>query len=124
MKAIRVHQHGGPEVLHYEETPQTTPGPGEVLVQIHLSGVNFVDTYFRTGLYKPSGLPYTPGAEAAGIVAAVGDSAGEGAGELKVGDRVAYATHMGSYAEFAVVPAWKLVKVPSEVDFKTAASLM
>jgi NADPH2:quinone reductase len=119
MKAIRVHQHGGPEVLHYEDAPEPKPGVGEALVQVYISGVNFVDTYYRTGLYKPASLPYTPGSEASGVVSAVA----EGVTEVKAGDRVAYATHMGSYAEFAVVPAWKLVKVPPEVDFKTAAAL-
>lgn len=119
MKAIRVQKHGGPEVLTYEDAPEPKPGAGEALVQVHMSGVNFVDTYYRTGLYKPASLPYTPGSEASGVVSAVG----EGVTEVKAGDRVAYATQMGSYAEFAVVPAWKLVKVPPEVDFKIAAAL-
>jgi NADPH:quinone reductase len=120
MKAIRVHQHGGAEALRYEDVSQPTPGKGEAVIEVYVSGVNFVDTYFRSGLYKPASLPYTPGAEASGVVSAVG----EGVSDLKPGDRVAYATHMGSYAEFAAVPAWKLVKIPAEVDFKTAAALM
>jgi NADPH:quinone reductase len=119
MKAIRVHEHGDAGVLRFEDVAEPTAGSGEVIVRIAFSGVNFVDTYYRSGLYKPPSLPYTPGAEAAGVVTALGD----GVSGIAVGDRVAYATHMGSYAEFAAVPAWKLVKIPAELDFKTAAAL-
>ena len=104
MKSIRIHKHGGPEVLTFEDAPVPKPAPGEALVELHVSGVNFVDTYFRGGLYKPPQLPFVPGSEGAGIVSAVG----EGVQDVRVGDRVAYAMSLGSYAEFAAVPAWKL----------------
>jgi NADPH2:quinone reductase len=119
MKAIRVHQHGGPEALQFEEAPEPSAAPGEAVIAVEFSGVNFVDTYYRTGLYKPAALPYVPGAEASGVVSAIG----QGVADVHVGDRVAYATHMGSYAEFVSVPVWKLVKIPDELDFKTAAAL-
>ena len=119
VKAIRVHQLGDPPVLKYEEVPQPEPGPEEALVEIEAGGVNFIDTYHRRGLYKVD-LPFTPGVEAAGTVGAVGP----GVSEVKPGDRVAYALSIGSYAEFAVAPAWQLVPLPSEVDFQTAAGAM
>jgi len=120
MKAIRIHQHGGPEVLRYEDAPIPEPGPGEALVEIHVSGVNFVDTYVRSGLYKPPSIPFTPGAEGSGIVAKVGPNVTD----VRVGDRVAYATSMGSYAEFAAVPAWKLAVLPEPLDFQAGAAIM
>jgi len=120
MKAIRIHQHGGPEVLRYEEAPVPEPGPGEVLIEIHVSGVNFVDTYVRSGLYKPPSIPFTPGAEAAGIISKLG----AGVTDVRVGDRVAYATSLGSYAEFAAVPSWKLALLPDSVDFRSGAAIM
>jgi NADPH2:quinone reductase len=120
MKAIRIHQHGGPEVLRYEDIQAPEPGPGEALVEIHVSGVNFVDTYVRSGLYKPPSIPFTPGAEGAGIVAKVGT----GVTNVRVGDRVGYATSMGSYAEFAAVPSWKLAVLPASVDFSAGAAIM
>jgi len=120
MKAIRIHQHGGPEVLRYEDAPIPEPGPGEALVEIHVSGVNFVDTYVRSGLYKPPSIPFSPGAEASGIVAKVGPNVTD----VRVGDRVAYATSMGSYAEFAAVPAWKLAVLPQALDFQAGAAIM
>src|SRR6266487_964310 len=92
MKAIRVHAPGGPEALRYEDVPQPAPGPGEVLVKIEAAGVNFIDVYQRTGLYKVP-LPLTLGQEAAGTVAAVGP----GVAEPKVGDRVAYTSVLGAY---------------------------
>ncbi len=119
MKAIRVHQTGGPEVLQFEEVATPSPGPGEVLVKIAAAGINFIDIYHRVGLY-PLETPFTPGLEAAGIVEAVG----EGVSEFKPGDRVAYCTQLGAYAEFALVPAEKLVPVPSGVDLPTAAAVM
>lgn len=120
MKAIRVHKTGGPEVLAYEDAPDPKPAAGEALVRVEAAGVNFIDVYYRTGLYKAPALPYTPGMEAAGQVSALG----EGVRDLKVGDRVAYAMTPGSYAQFAAVPAWKLVKLPDAVDAKQGAAAM
>ncbi|OLC31975.1 MAG: NADPH:quinone reductase [Acidobacteria bacterium 13_1_20CM_2_55_15] len=120
MKAIRVHNYGGPEVLEYEDAPAPVAGKGEAVVKIAAAGLNFVDIYYRTGLYKAPQLPFIPGQEAAGTVASIG----EGVTEVKPGDRVAYAMTQGSYAEFAAVPAWKLVKLPENVDFKLGAAIM
>jgi NADPH2:quinone reductase len=119
MKAIRVNQFGGPEVLSYEEVALPEPGPGEARVRLEAVGVNFIDIYHRTGLYK-SPLPFTPGMEGAGVV----DAVGPGITDLCVGDRVAYAMTQGAYAEDAVAPAWKLVPLPAEVDSRTAAAVM
>src|SRR5688572_14616047 len=119
MKAIRVSQTGGPEVLVVENIETPDPGPGEVRVRVHYSGVNFIDTYQRTGLY-PVPLPFTPGSEAAGEVDAIGASVTE----LSRGDRVAYASERGSYAEFAIVKADKLVPVPAEVPLDRAAAVI
>jgi NADPH2:quinone reductase len=119
MRAIRVEQTGGPEVLRLEDVPAPEPGPGEARVRIEAIGVNFVDVYERSGQYQKS-LPLTPGAEAAGVVDAMGD----GASEVQVGQRVAYAQHPGAYAEYAVVPAWKLVPIPEGVSSKVAAAVM
>jgi len=107
MRAVRIHQFGGPEVLQVDEIPTPTPGPGQVLVRLRAVGVNFIDTYHRTGLYRIS-LPFIPGQEGAGEVAAVGP----GVTEFREGDRVAYAGVSGSYAEYNVVPADRLVKLP------------
>ena len=120
MKAIRIHKHGGPEIMVFEEAPAPTPGRGEAIVQVHVSGVNFVDTYYRAGLYKPPALPCTLGTEAAGVVTAIGD----GVENIRVGDRVAYATTLGSYAEFAAVPAWKLATLPPSLGFDAGAAIM
>jgi NADPH2:quinone reductase len=120
MKAIRIHNYGGTEVLQYEDAPAPSPGKGEALVKIAAAGVNFIDIYFRTGLSKAPQLPFIPGHEGAGTVVAIG----EGVNELQVGDRVAYAMSLGSYAEFAVTPAWKLVKLPDSVDFVLGAAIM
>src|SRR4051794_13883440 len=111
MKAIRVEKPGGPENLIYTEIDRPTPKAGEALVKIEAIGVNFIDVYHRTGLY-PQPLPFTPGTEAAGTVAAIGADA-DG---IQVGDRVAYAMVIGSYAEYATVPAAKLVKIPDQLD--------
>jgi len=119
MKAIRVHEFGGPEKLRYEEVPTPTPGAEEALVRIEAIGLNYIDTYHRTGLYKMP-LPFTPGVEAAGVVAAVGSTVRD----LQVGDRVAYTGVPGAYAEYAVVPAVRLVKLPEGVDAKTAAAAL
>ena len=119
MKAIQVTVPGGPESLKLVDVPVPKPGPGQALVRLAASGVNFIDTYFRTGLYKAD-LPIAIGSEGAGTVEAVG----EGVTEVAPGDRVAYAMARGSYAEYAVVPAAQLVKIPGHVDFKMAAAAM
>ena len=119
MKTIRVHAPGGPEALQFEETERPAPGPGQVLVKIEAAGVNFIDIYQRTGHYKVP-LPFIPGQEAAGIVAAVGP----GVAEPRVGDRVAYATVLGAYAEYAVVPADRVVGLPDGVSAKQGAAAM
>jgi NADPH:quinone reductase len=119
MKAIQVKQCGSPEALEVVEIPQPTPGPKQALVKIEASGINFIDVYFRTGLYKAD-LPLTLGMEAAGTVEALGSDVTE----VAVGDRVAYAMARGSYAEYAVVPAWQLVKIPGSVDTRVAAAAM
>ena len=120
MKAIRVHSPGGPEVLRYEEVPDPTPGDGQALVRIEAIGVNFIDVYHRTGLYKVPSLPFTLGQEAAGTVEAVGP----GVSELAPGDRVAYTGVMGSYAEKAVVPADRLVRLPEGLSVREGAAAM
>jgi NADPH2:quinone reductase len=114
-----VREYGGPEVLQYEETPLCKPGTGDARVRIEAAGVNYIDVYQRTGLY-PRQLPFTPGREAAGVV----DAVGPGVAELKPGDRVAYAIHQGSYAQYALVPAAKLVPVPDSIDTLLAAAAM
>jgi NADPH2:quinone reductase len=119
MKAVRVHKYGGPEVLAVEEIPVPEPQPGQARVKIEAIGINYIDIYQRTGLY-PLQTPFTLGREAAGTIDAVGPNATE----VKVGDRVAYAMEPGAYAEYAVVPAWKLVPVPAKVDSRSAAATM
>src|SRR6267142_5501224 len=119
MKAIRVHTYGGPENLKYEDVPAPVAGKGEALVKIAAIGVNFIDIYDRIGVYKAAQMPLTLGREAAGTVSSVG----EGVSEVKPGDRVAYPLSPGSYAEYAVVPAWKLVKLPDNIDFKLGAAI-
>ena len=119
MKAVYVEQPGGPENLKYTDLPKPSPGPGQALVKIAATGVNFIDVYFRIGLY-PAPPPVVLGNEGAGTVEAVGpDVTG-----VAPGDRVAYAMSRGSYAEYALVPAWQLVKIPAPVDFQTAAAAM
>jgi len=119
MKAVRVHEYGGPEVLRYEEAPVPAPGPGDALVKVAVSGLNFIDVYYRTGIYK-TGFPFTNGLEGAGTVTAVGD----GVVDVSVGDRVGWCMVLGSYAEYAAVPAWRLVKLPDAITFETAAAVM
>jgi NADPH2:quinone reductase len=119
MKAVRVHAPGGAEVLRYEEVPTPTPGAGQALVKIEAAGLNFIDIYMRTGLYK-NPLPFTPGQEGAGVVEAVGPNVAE----VKVGDRVAYTGVTGSYATYAIVPAARLVKLPEGTDARTGAAAM
>ncbi|MBK0024164.1 MULTISPECIES: quinone oxidoreductase family protein [Brucella] len=120
INAIRVHQTGGPDVLQYEQIEIGEPGAGEAKVRHEAIGLNFIDVYFRTGLYKAAQMPFTPGNEGAGIVVAVGS----GVENLKVGDRVAYAATPGSYAEERILPADRLVKVPDSIELKTAAAMM
>ena len=119
MKAVFVEKPGGVENLKYADLPKPSPGPGQALVKIAATGVNFIDVYFRIGLY-PAPPPVVLGNEGAGTVEAVGpDVTG-----LAPGDRVAYAMARGSYAEYALVPAWQLVKLPASIDFQTAAAAM
>jgi len=119
MKAVRVHKNGGPEVLTVDEIPIPDPKPGEVRVKIEAIGLNFIDIYQRTGLY-PIPTPFTLGSEAAGVV----DAVGEGVTEVKKGDRVAYSMVLGAYAEFSIVPAWRIAPLPAKVDANSAATLM
>ena len=119
-KAIRIPQAGGPEVMQYVDVDVGAPGPGEAQVRHHAIGLNYLDVYFRTGLY-PQPLPGAIGLEGAGVVTAVG----EGVAHVKVGDRVAYSDRPpGSYAELRNMPARPLVKLPKRVDFETAAAMM
>lgn len=119
-KAIRIHANGGPEVLVWEDIPTPEPGPSEVLVKHEAVGLNFIDIYFRTGLYKAPNLPLIIGQEGAGTVVAVGTDVKS----LKAGDRVAYAGPLGGYATERVIPADRVVKLPNGIDFTTAASMM
>jgi NADPH2:quinone reductase len=119
MKAIQVAEVGGPEVLTLVDLPVPDPKPNEALVQIKAAGVNFIDVYFREGRY-PAPLAFINGQEAAGLVVAVGADVTT----VRLGDRVAYAGALGSYAEYAAVPAERLVKIPDELDFNQAAAAM
>src|ERR1700748_175537 len=119
MHAIEVAEHGGPEVLNYVEKPRPSPTPGQVLIKAEAIGVNFVDTYFRSGLY-PHDLPFILGAEVAGTVAAVGN----GVTSFHVGDRVASADAVGAYAEYCVAPADVVAWVPDGVGFDVAAAAL
>jgi|SRR5579859_6017109 len=119
MRAIRLHQTGGPDVLRVEELPTPKPGPGEVLVRIEAAGVNFIEVYERSGGY-PRELPYALGSEGAGVVEALG----QGVGGLKPGDRVAWSGAQGSYATHVVAPARVLVPVPEAVPLRVAAAAM
>ena len=119
--AIRIHETGGPEKMIWEDIPLPAPKPGEALVRHKAVGLNFIDVYFRTGLYKAPSLPAIIGMEAAGIVEAVG----EGVTEVAVGDRVAYATApIGAYAEARSIKADRLVKMPDAIGFEQAAGMM
>jgi NADPH2:quinone reductase len=120
MHAIEVSRTGGPEVLRYVETPQPTPGPGELLIKAEAIGVNFIDTYFRSGQY-PRELPFVIGSEMCGTVEALGEGAGQ---DFSVGDRVASAAASGAYAEFATAPAFLTAKVPDGVTSDVAASVL
>ncbi len=117
--AVRVHKLGGPEVLTYEEIDIPAPGPGQVRLKQHAAGVNFIDTYFRTGLYpSPVGLPFVAGNEGAGEVTAVGP----GVTDLKVGDRVGYVVAFGAYAGERLLPAERAIKLPDGISYEQAAA--
>ncbi len=118
--AIRVHQYGGPEVMKWEEVEVGAPGQGQIKVKHHAVGVNYIDTYHRTGLYKQPSMPFTLGMEGAGEVTAVGP----GVADFKVGDRIAYAQPIGSYSTERLMPAERAVKLPDGIDYKTAAAMM
>ena len=120
-KAVKIHTHGGPEVLTYGDHDPGEPGSGQVLVRHTAVGLNFIDVYFRTGLYPPlGGLPLIPGGEAAGVVVRTG----EGVDWLKPGDRVAYVDRVGAYAEERVIAGERLVKIPDSVSDEQAAASM
>ena len=119
--AIRIQAYGGPEVMAWNDVPTPEPGAGEALVEHTAVGLNYIDVYFRTGLYKVAALPFTPGMEAAGIVRQVGT----GVTEVAVGDRVAYAmAPMGAYATERSIAANRLVKLPDDITDQTAAAMM
>src|SRR5919197_3173242 len=119
--AVRVHKTGGPEVLTYEDIPSPTPGPGQIKIKNHASGINFIDTYFRSGLYpSPVGMPFVAGNEGAGEVIAVGS----GVSDVKVGDRVGYVVTLGGYAAERVLPAERAVKLPDAISYEQAAGMM
>ena len=125
MKAITIARFGGPEVLELTDVAPPSPGPGEALVRLEYAGINFIDVYMRSGQYARSHtyqtpLPMTPGMEGGGVVAAVGDDVSD----VRVGERVAYCIVRGSYAEYAAVPAAKLVRVPRDVPMPLATALM
>jgi NADPH2:quinone reductase len=120
-KAIRIHNQGGPEVLQWENVPTPEPGPSEVLLHHEAVGLNYIDVYFRTGLYKIPQLPATIGLEGAGVVLAIGSNVTD----LAVGDRVAYAGGpLGAYATERVIAADRVVKLPDAIDFQTGAAMM
>ena len=119
MRAIEISRHGGPEVLTSVEVGVPSPGPGEVLVRTTAIGVNYIDTYFREGLYAHD-LPFIPGSEGAGVV----EKLGEGTPDLTVGDRVSWCQVPGSYAQYVVAPAESLVTVPEGIDDEVAASML
>lgn len=119
--AVRVHKIGGPEVLTFEEVDVPPPGPGQIRIRQRACGLNFIDTYFRSGLYAaPAGLPLIPGHEGAGEVTAVGP----GVSDLKVGDRVTYVLALGGYSAERVLPAERALKLPDGVGFDQAAGMM
>lgn len=119
MKAIQIHEHGGPEVLEIREVDTPKPGKGQARVRLHAAGVNYIDTYQREGAYRVD-LPFTPGMEGAGEVVEVG----EGVSEVEVGDRVAWAMTPGAYAEESIVPSQRLVRIPEGVATELAAASM
>ena len=126
MRAVRIHELGGPDVLRYEEVPAPQPKAGEVLVRVAAAGVNYLDIYYRSGFHwgghHGRALPYVPGAEASGTVVDLGANVTE----VKIGDRVAYgiSNGYGSYAELHALPAWHLYKIPRSITFEDAAAIM
>jgi NADPH2:quinone reductase len=119
--AVRVHKHGGPEVLTYEDIEVPAPGQGQVKLKQHAIGINFIDTYFRMGMYpSPVGMPFVAGNEGAGEVIAVGP----GVTDLQVGDRVAYVVGLGAYAAERLLPADRAVKLPDNITYEQAAGMM
>ena len=120
VKAIRIHENGGPEVLLYEDIDLPAPGPGQVQVRQHAIGVNYLDVYFRTGLYPTPSKPFTPGNEGAGEIVALG----QGVTHFRIGDRVAYAGAQGAYAEALNIDARAIVALPDSISYETAAAMM
>jgi NADPH:quinone reductase len=119
--AVRVHKHGGPEVLTFEEIEVGAPGPGQIKLKQHACGVNYIDTYFRMGMYpSPVGLPFVAGNEGAGEVIAVGPNVTE----IKVGDRVGYVAPLGGYSQERLLPADRAVKLPDKMSYEQAAAIM
>jgi NADPH:quinone reductase len=118
--AVRVHKFGGPEVLTYEQVEVGAPGPGQILIRQRACGINYIDTYYRTGLYPVPSLPFIVGNEGAGDVLA----RGEGVEDVKVGDRVAYVVTHGGYAEQRLLPADRVVKLPEAISYEQAAGMM
>jgi NADPH2:quinone reductase len=119
-KAIRIHQHGGPEELRWDDVDPGTPGSGQALIRQTAAGLNFIDVYHRTGLYPVPAMPAVIGNEAAGVVEEVGD----GVSDLQVGDRVAYCMSLGGYAERRVIEVARLVKIPDGITDQQAAAMM
>lgn len=120
VKAIRIHETGGPEVMRYEDMDLPAPGPGEAQIRQHAVGVNFIDVYFRNGAYPAASKPFTPGNEGAGEVLAVG----AGVTNVQVGDRVAYAGTLGAYAECRNIEAKYLISLPETISYETGAAMM
>ena len=118
--AIQVYETGGPEVMRFEEVAVGEPGPGQARIRHAAVGLNYIDVYFRTGLYPAPSVPFSPGMEGAGEILALGD----GVTDLEVGDRVAYAGSLGAYGDERIIPADRLVRVPDAVSDVTAASMM
>jgi NADPH2:quinone reductase len=119
--AVRVHKHGGPEVLTFEDIEVGAPGQGQIKIKQHACGINFIDTYFRMGMYpSPVGMPFVAGNEGAGEVTAVGP----GVSDIKVGDRVAYVVGLGGYAAERLLPAERVVKLPDNISYEQAAGMM
>jgi len=118
--AVRVHKLGGPEVLTYEQIDIGSPGPGQIRIRQRACGINYIDTYYRSGLYPTPALPFVAGNEGAGDVVAVG----EGVKDLKVGDRVTYVVTLGGYAEERLLPADRVVKLPDAISYEQAAGMM
>jgi NADPH2:quinone reductase len=119
--AVRVHKHGGPEVLTFEDVEVPAPGQGQIKIKQYACGVNYIDTYFRMGMYpSPVGMPFVSGNEGAGEVIAVGP----GVTDIKVGDRVAYVVGLGGYSAERLLPADRVVKIPAAISYEQAAGMM